>query len=268
MFVRLALALAVVALVAGVVPYAPPAQATPLPQAAPCAGVWVVVDFGALAGTQSGCATGYTTGTQALRSAAFTPSFDSGGLLAKINGLPTVPNTQQNYWSYWFATRQADGSYSTWTYYNQGPNESTPSSGNAEGWRYESTSGGEVPPGAYPPKQVATTQPPAAPPPVTTTRTAPRTVATTVGAQVTTQPAATSTGSAADSATPSATPDPTGSPSSTPGASDSPSQEPVPAAAQASSSTGGLIGGVSSIAAIAAGAAGMLFWRRRQARVV
>ena len=268
MFVRLALALAVVALVAGVVPYAPPAQAAPLPQAASCAGVWVVVDFGALTGTQSGCATFYTTGTQALRSAAFTPSFDSGGLMAKINGLPTVPNTQQNYWSYWFATRQADGSYSTWTYYDQGPNGSTPSSGNAEGWRYESTSGGEVPPGAYPPKQVATTQPPAAPPPVTTTRTAPRTVATTVGAQVTTQPAATSTGSAADSATPSATPDPTGSPSSTPGASDSPSQEPVPAAAQASSSTGGLIGGVSSIAAIAAGAAGMLFWRRRQARVV
>ena len=164
------LILGVVALLACLWSYASPAQALPaqaLPaQATSCAGVWVVVDYGALGGTQTACAaSGYSTGMAALRSApGFPPTLDNG-MVVKINGLPAVPNIQENYWSYWHATRQSDGSYSSWSYSSVGPSSYHPVAGGAEGWRYAPVSGGYVAPGVLPPKQTATTQaPPAAAP--------------------------------------------------------------------------------------------------------
>jgi hypothetical protein len=125
--------------------------ATPLPQAATCAGVWVVVDFGSLGGTSTKCATSYDTGTKALKSAGFSVTIDDG-FVYKISGKPSKPDTNKAYWSYWHATKQSDGSYSDWSYSNLGANSYHPTRGNAEGWRYQSLSDGKVPPAAAPPK--------------------------------------------------------------------------------------------------------------------
>ena len=53
-------------------------QSQVLPQAASCAGVWVVVDFGSLGGISTKCATCYGTGLAALKSAGFSPTVDDG----------------------------------------------------------------------------------------------------------------------------------------------------------------------------------------------
>ena len=133
-------------------PPAPAVAAAPvLPQAASCSGVWVVVDFGSLGGGISArCATSHSTGTAALRNAGFSPTI-TDGFVYKINGKPGKPDIYKAYWSYWHATRKADGSYNSWTYSNLGANSYKPTAGNAEGWRYQSLSDGKVPPGAAPP---------------------------------------------------------------------------------------------------------------------
>ncbi len=117
-----------------------------------CNGVWVIVDYGSLGGVSTSCATSYSTGTTALRSAGFSPTLDNG-FLTKINGKPSAPDPQTAYWSYWQATRQADGSYSGWKYASTGANSSHPVKGNAEGWHYVSVSGGASAPGATPAKE-------------------------------------------------------------------------------------------------------------------
>lgn len=134
---------------------APATQAVPLPQAT-CTGVWVVVDFGSLGGTSTTCATSYSTGTAALKSAGFSPSLD-GGMVLKIGGKPSSPDINKAYWSYWHATVSGDGSYSGWSYSTLGAGNYHPTKGNAEGWRYQSLSDGQVPPGIKPP--VAASEP-------------------------------------------------------------------------------------------------------------
>lgn len=127
-----------------------PAAARPVPQAATCSGVWVVVDFGSLGGISTQCATSYGTGLAALRSAGFNPTI-SEGFVDKINGKPSKPDSSKTYWSYWHATRNDDGSYSGWSYSTLGANAYHPTKGNAEGWRFQSLDDGKVPPGAKPP---------------------------------------------------------------------------------------------------------------------
>ncbi|HET7723368.1 MAG TPA: hypothetical protein VFK68_01910 [Propionibacteriaceae bacterium] len=245
-----------------------PAQALPAPQAT-CSGIWVVVDYAALGGGSTiGCATTYTNGTTALRSAGYAVTLDAG-MIVKINGLPTAPNTAQNYWSYWHATRQADGSYSGWSYSSLGANAFQPGPNDAEGWRYEPTNGGYVAPSVLPPKQVATTQAPPPPAPATTARTtaAPKTTtaaqAATTATTAGTAAAPSTSASPTDSPTPSASDSPT--PSDTPADTATASPEPSsgPTSGGRSGATSSLLGGLGAIGAIAAGAGGVLWWRKR-----
>lgn len=246
--------------------YAAPAQALPAPQTASCAGVWVVVDYGAVGGTATACAGSYSTGTAALRSAGFALTLDAG-LIVRINGLPTTPNIQENYWSYWHATRQPDGSYSGWSYSSVGPSSYHPVAGGAEGWRYQPVNAGYVAPGVAPPKQSATTQAPAttAPAPGTTARTTTATrAATTTGAVSQATTAAVPTGSSVpDPSSTQASPSGIETPALSTVPIDSGSND-VPRAAS-STSTSSLVGGVIAISAIAVAAAAMLIWRKRVA---
>jgi hypothetical protein len=259
--------LGVVALLTCAWSYAIPAQALPVPQTASCAGVWVVVDYGAVGGTATACAGSYSTGTAALRSAGFALTLDAG-LIVRINGLPTTPNTQENYWSYWHATRQPDGSYSGWSYSSVGPSSYHPVAGGAEGWRYQPVNAGYVAPGVAPPKQTATTEAPTttAPAPATTAKTTMR-AATTTGAVSQATTAAAVTGSSATDPT-STQPSATGV--ETPVLSAAPSDSTLVVAPRAtgapiSTSISSLVGGVIAICVIAVAAAAMLIWRKRVA---
>ncbi len=258
------LLLSVVAMLTCLWSYATPAHALPAPQASSCAGVWVVVDYGALGGTATACAGSYSTGTAALRSAGFALTLDAG-LIVRINGVPTRPNVQENYWSYWHATRQPDGSYSSWSYSNVGPASYYPTAVDAEGWRYQPVNGGYVPPGVAPPKQTATTQGPAttAPAPATTAKTTVAARATTTGA-VTQTTAAVATGSTATDAS-STEASASGVESAALSTAPSDSASVIAPRAASSTSTNSLVGGVIAISAIAVAAAVMLIWRKRVA---
>ncbi|HSK32642.1 MAG TPA: hypothetical protein VK903_04085 [Propionicimonas sp.] len=219
-------------------------QALPLPQAATCAGVWVVVDYGSEGGISTRCATKHGTGTAALRSAGFNPTLD-GGMITRISGKPASVDVNKNYWSYWHATRKSDGSYSGWSYSSQGANSYHPSAGSADGWRYQALSDGKVAPGAAPPKAQTTAPKP--------TPTKPKATPTAKATAKPTPTRTTATGKA--TATPRATP--TATPAATP-------TGPVETAAEATgepveSTTfeqagGASPGGGSPVGAIAAGA--------------
>ena len=173
-------------------------QALPLPQAATCAGVWVVVDYGSLGGTSTRCATNYGTGTAALRSAGFNPTLE-GGMITKISGKPSSVDVNKYYWSYWHATRKSDGSFSGWSYSDQGANSYHPRAGNADGWRYQALSDGKVPPAAAPPKtqtpapKPTPTKPKATPTATAKATTTPTPTRTKATEKVTETPTATST---------------------------------------------------------------------------
>ena len=259
------LLLGVVAMLTCLWSYATPAHALPAPQASSCAGVWVIVDYGALGGTATACAGSYSTGTAALRSAGFALTLDAG-LIVRINGLPTTPNVQENYWSYWHATRQPDGSYSSWSYSNVGPASYYPTAVDAEGWRYQPVNGGYVAPGVAPPKQTATTQAPAttAPAPATTAKTTVVTRATTTGAVTKATTAAVATGSTAtDASSTEASASGVESPALSTAPSDSASV--IAPRAPTSTSTSSLLVGVIAISVIAVATAVMLIWRKRVA---
>ena len=259
------LLLGVVAMLTCLWSYATPAHALPAPQASSCAGVWVIVDYGAVGGTATACAGSYSTGTAALRSAGFALTLDAG-LIVRINGLPTTPNIQENYWSYWHATRQPDGSYSGWSYSSVGPSSYHPVAGGAEGWRYQAVNGGYVAPGVAPPKQTATTQGPAttAPAPATTAKTTVAARATTTGAVSQATTAAVATGSpATDAASTQGSASGVETPALSTAPSDSASD--ISPRAASSTSTNSLVGGVIAISAIAVAAAAMLIWRKRVA---
>lgn len=140
-------AFALVATLGGV-----PATAAPTPPA--CDGVLVVVDFAALGGQQTGCADDFDSGTRALIDAGFVPS-RSGGMICSISGLPTsCAVTMDAYWSYWQASRNADGSFGPWTYAALGPDSYQPRRGDAEGWRFGD---GRTPPSPLPARAATTT---------------------------------------------------------------------------------------------------------------
>lgn len=189
-------------------------QAAPLPQAATCSGVWVVVDFGSLGGTSTKCATSYGSGTAALKSAGFSATLDNGFLL-KVNGKPSSPDPNTAYWSYWHATPKDDGTWSSWSYSTLGADSYHPTKGNAEGWHYQKLSDGKVAPGVDPP--VADTSTPT--PTATKTTSKPTATATkTKTASASATPTKTKTASATPTATPAASeasPAPSGTPVAT-----------------------------------------------------
>jgi hypothetical protein len=198
----------------------PAATQTPA-QAATCTGVWVVVDYGSLGGTSTKCATSYGTGTAALKSAGFSPTLDNG-MVVRISAKPGNPDTNKAYWSYWHATKQADGSYSGWSYSNLGAGSYHPTKGNAEGWRFQDLSDGKVAPGASPPKDDPTPTPTP-----TSTKATPKPTHTPTK-KPTPKPSATATATTSASAKPSATATATATASATPKASAKPSASPTP----------------------------------------
>lgn len=139
-------------------PASPAVAATALPKATKsCSGVWVVVDRGNGQVTTR-CATKYSTGLAALRSAGFTLTTEGKGAesyLCAVNGFPSnckAKWAEWKYWSYWTAKVSADGSWGKWTYSSNGPNKSKPKVGQVEGWRYLGEGGDAVAPSITPPK--------------------------------------------------------------------------------------------------------------------
>lgn len=250
-----------------------------------CDGVWVVVDYGSLGGTETKCATSHGTGAAALRSAGFDPTI-ADGFVEKISGKPSKSDPNKAYWSYWHATLKSDGSYSGWSYSNLGATASHPQRGSAEGWRYQSLSDGKVPPGAAPPKgeantptpkPTATPKPtqsakPSAKPTKTPTKAPSSSASATKSASQGPSASATATGTAsapasasasATSATPSPVPAST-SPASTPSAADPAAT--VAATPYASDTTGpssdgsGPVGLIVAAVVLVAGGGGLGLW--------
>nr|WP_300144004.1 hypothetical protein [Propionicimonas sp.] len=252
---------------------ATPTAAAPLPQAATCTGVWVVVDFGSLGGTSTKCATSFDTGTKALKSAGFSVTIDDG-FVYKIAGKPSKPDINKAYWSYWHATKQDDGSYSDWSYSNVGANGYHPTRGNAEGWRYQSLSEGKVPPAARPPKADTaspTPKPTATKPKPTAKPSAKPTPKPTATKSATTSPSASATASVSASATASpsatasasATPTPSATPSvdATPTDVVTPSAEEATATAEPAPDAGGSpVGAIAAGVVVVAAGAGLGGW--------
>ncbi|MDO5535441.1 MAG: hypothetical protein Q4F65_12425 [Propionibacteriaceae bacterium] len=165
MTTRIAAALAALLLtLAGVATPAVAAPAGAAPAAAPaqgeatCAGVWVVVN------TTTRCATSYSNGLEALRSAGFSVETDRG-LICRIDGHPaTCEATTSGYWSYWQAKGTDQGGHTAWAYAKRGAQDSRPKAGDAEGWRWGD---GSVPPATPPaaPRATPTPEPTATPAP-------------------------------------------------------------------------------------------------------
>lgn len=133
-----------------------PAAAAPAPQAATCSGVWVVVG-----GQGTRCATSFGTGKQALSSAGFSVAEKSAGFLCQINGSPaTCTVSTSAYWSYWHASKNANGTWGAWQYSSLGYTSYKPKQGDAEGWAFGN---GKTPPGAPPASAPATSAPAPAP---------------------------------------------------------------------------------------------------------
>ncbi len=115
-----------------------PKNAPKLPAATTsCTGVWVVVDRGNGQETVR-CATSYSTGIAALKSAGFTVKTFSttlGPSVCQVTGFPLTCDTTfgTGYWSYWQATQNEDGTWAAWDYATTGPSSSTPKKGIAEG---------------------------------------------------------------------------------------------------------------------------------------
>ncbi|MFT4108152.1 hypothetical protein [Propionicimonas sp.] len=100
-----------------------------------CTGVWVVVDRGNGQETAR-CATKYSTGLEALKSAGFAVELKSG-FVNRIHGFPMVIDTTfSKYWGYWHASPNPDGSWGDWESYLVGATASTPKKGDVEGWYY------------------------------------------------------------------------------------------------------------------------------------
>jgi hypothetical protein len=231
----------------------------------------VVVDYGDLGGVSTACATTYGTGAAALRSAGFNPSFD-GKMVIKISGKPASVDLNKYYWSYWHATAKSDGSYSGWSYSSLGATAYHPTTGNAEGWRYQSLNDGKVPPAASPPKSapVPTPTPTSPKPKPKPSATATKKPSAKPSASASAEKTASTSASARASATATATPPadatapvtPTPTPVTTPTGS-----EPATAQAEAqvtpvqpASDTGSPVGAIAVGAVVVAGGAGVGGW--------
>ncbi|MFT3875563.1 MAG: hypothetical protein QM708_03915 [Propioniciclava sp.] len=149
---------------AGLVPAS--AVAAPALADTSCAGVWVVV-----AGQGTACATAHGTGKQALQSAGFTVRDKTPGFLCQINGSPsTCVITVDAYWSYWHASRNADGTWGPWTYAQLGYTNRKPKQGDAEGWAFGNGSQRPPSPPTVKAKPSEPTQPPTQTKPTTPSR--------------------------------------------------------------------------------------------------
>jgi len=134
-----------------------------------CSGVWVVVE------SDVRCATSFSTGMDALRSAGFEVQTE-GEFVCRIGGRPDTCTMKAPYWSYWQAERDADGRYGAWQYATTGPAGYHPVAGAAEGWSFgDSKQPAGLPgqPSAAPasPTPDSPTAPPATTPPATPTAT-------------------------------------------------------------------------------------------------
>ena len=200
------LATLLIGLVAAAGTLVAPGAVAPAAAAGSCDGVWVVVG-----GQGTGCATSHSTGKVALQSAGFSVRDKSPGFLCQINGHPsTCTVTNDAHWSYWQASRNADGSWGPWRYSNLGYTSTSPKKGDAEGWAFGAGLDGPRPPAppAAPPSQPPAPAPttkapePTAPAPAPSTR-AP---APTTRAAQPQQPRATSSTTAAKAPAPAPTP--------------------------------------------------------------
>ncbi|MFT3861903.1 hypothetical protein [Micropruina sp.] len=132
-----------------------PANPPTLPKATTaCTGVWVVVDRGNGQDTVR-CATKFSTGLAALKSAGFTVKTTTtqwGPFLCRIQSFPsTCTSTSATYWGYWYANPKADGTWGEWVEYGVGAAESAPQAGAAEGFIYGPWLNGEQPDLELPP---------------------------------------------------------------------------------------------------------------------
>jgi hypothetical protein len=233
----------------------------------------VVVDYGSEGGSSTKCATSYSTGRAALTSAGFSPSLDNG-MITKISGKPESPDINKAYWSYWTATLKADGTYSGWSYSNLGATSSHPVKGNAEGWRYQSLSGGKFAPAISPPKGEADPKPTPTPtksspkPNPTPTKKASAKPTATAKSSATAKATATATAKPSATAsskrpTPSASATPTASPESTPSAATSVAaaevSQPVDPG-QSPADNGSPVGAIAAGSLVVAGGAGLGGW--------
>ncbi len=261
---RTLLAIAASVLTLGWVGAAPSAQATDY---SACDGVWVIVDFGSLpGGVQVECATEFSTGTVALRTAGkagFDPTL-SDGFVERIAGKPTKSDPTKAYWSYWHASRKSDGSYGSWSYSNDGSNAYHPKKGDAEGWHYVSLSEKASGPGKTP-----AVNPAVAPTPTPTpTKSSPKptkkaTTASPTSASATAKASATvsSQATAATSASPSAA-----ASSPTPSTSVAPATDVTVVAAEAPTAdttqpaSGSPVGTIAAGVAVIAAAGGIGGW--------
>jgi hypothetical protein len=100
-----------------------------------CTGVWVVVDRGNGQETAR-CATKYSTGMVALKSAGISVEAP-GGFVSRLHGFPQIiDTTYSKYWGYWHASPNPDGTWGSWESYMVGASDSTPKQGDVEGWYY------------------------------------------------------------------------------------------------------------------------------------
>ncbi|MBW4718265.1 hypothetical protein [Saccharothrix obliqua] len=133
----------------------------PAGAAAGCAGVTVVVDFGALGGgVRTGCAAGDPdSGLTALAAAGFgyRSAARFAGFVCRIDDLPATDpcvnaSPADAYWSYWHGTPGGP-----WVYSDTGASAHDPAPGAVEGWAFGA--GGR--PGITPPAPATTEPPPA-----------------------------------------------------------------------------------------------------------
>lgn len=178
-----------------------PAAVAPAQAASECAGVWVVVG-----GQGTRCATEYSTGKAALRSAGFTVRDKSPGFLCQINGSPaTCTITNDEHWAYYQASRNADGTWGPWRYSQLGYTSTSPKKGDAEGWVFGAGIHGPKPPA-----------PPAAPKPVPTQAPAPAPTTKPPAPAPTTNAAAPTKAATSKAWTPAKVAEPTEAPGSAP----------------------------------------------------
>ena len=246
-------------------------SSAPIAQAAACVGttgVTVVVDYGSLGGTSSGCASGDpSTGLDALATSGHAYVFlpRQPGFVCTIDALPNPCNgaPASAYWSYWHA--QPGGS---WSYASTGAGSYNPQPGSVDGWSF----GGGTAPGSPPPAVTSAPKPASSP--------APRTSRSGGGSAVTSAPGGTINGTRATGG-PAATPTshgatPSGTATATGTATEAATTTSMGAQTLASATRdvrpGGRsgLGGLGSLAlgvglvVLLGGVAGYLTWRRRQ----
>lgn len=125
----------------------PAVAASALPAAVTsCSGVWVVVDRGN-GETTVRCATSYATGVKALASAGLAAEAPAGGFICRIAAFPATCDQTgaTGYWSYWHAVPAGDGTWTAWTYSEQGASSYKPRKGQADGWRFQPLAAGVSP---------------------------------------------------------------------------------------------------------------------------